>query len=63
MSKDPKFHTVAKAVRLERIQETDEVFIVFQVIDEMFKQRIQNNWEDDVELKLVVKEKDCNANV
>lgn len=55
MSKDPKYHTVAKAVRLERIKETDEVFIVFQVIEENFKQRIQKNWKDDIELKLVDK--------
>lgn len=52
MSKDPKFHTVAKAVRLERDSNTDEVFIVFQVIDEDFKQRIQKHWKDDIELEM-----------
>lgn len=55
MSKDPKYHTVANAVRLERVEETDEVFIVFQITDEDFKQRIQKNWLDDIELKLIGK--------
>lgn len=55
MSKDPKFNTVAKAVRLERIEATDDVFVVFQIVDEDFKQRIQNNWLDDIEL--IIKEK------
>ncbi|HMB99995.1 MAG TPA: hypothetical protein VKN14_03055 [Flavobacteriaceae bacterium] len=57
MSKDPKYHTVAKAVKLERVDSTGEVFVTFRIINEDFKQRLQKNWLDDVELELIIKEK------
>jgi len=56
MSKDPKFHTVAKAIRLECVQETGDVFIIFQIVDEKFKKRIKDEWMDEVEMRLINKD-------
>jgi len=55
MLKDPKFNTVAKAIRLEYVQETGEMYIVFQITDEQFKNRIKADWKSDVELRLIDK--------
>ena len=53
--------TVATAVRMEHNPDTDELFLVFQIVDEDFKRRIKRDWMQDVELKLLgrnlVKEK------
>lgn len=50
--KDPKCHTVAKAVRLEENSKTDETFIVFKIIDTKFKQKVREDWNGDIELVL-----------
>jgi hypothetical protein len=55
MSDDSRFHVVAKAVRLEYLENRDEVYIVFKVIDEQFKKQIQRDWQKDVELRVVGK--------
>lgn len=47
--------TVANAVRVEINTKTDEVYIVFQIIDEDFKKRIKENWNQDIDLKLIGK--------
>lgn len=44
---------VAKAVRLEHDHQTGQVFLVFEIIDERFKQRVKQNWLEDIELELV----------
>ena len=36
--------TVAKLIRLEKSKNKDDLFIVFEVIDEDFKQRIKSDW-------------------
>ena len=43
---------VAKAVRLEVDEKTDEVFLVFQVLDEDFKKRMKRDWNQDIELEI-----------
>lgn len=53
-SKDPKYQTVAKGVRLEVDEDTNEVFIVFKVVDSKFEKHIKNNWLDNIEL--IIKE-------
>jgi len=54
---DPKnkYNVVAKAVRIEHVQQEDRVFIVFEVIDEKFKKRIKEDWTQDIDLKVVDK--------
>lgn len=44
---------VANAVRVEFNPKSDELFIVFQVVDEDFKSKIKENWMQDIELKII----------
>jgi hypothetical protein len=50
------FDTVARAIRMEVDPITGDLYLVFKVIDESFKQRVRDNWMDDVELVLLGKE-------
>ena len=52
MSKDPRYKTVARAVRLEIDEDKGEFFIVFKVTDSQFKKHLRDHWLDDIELKL-----------
>lgn len=45
--------TVARAVRMEVDPITGDLYLVFKVIDESFKQRVRENWNADVELKVL----------
>lgn len=47
--------TVATAVRIEYQEDTGKVFLVFEIIDENFKQRVKADWTKDIDLKLVGK--------
>ena len=51
--KSSNYKIVAEAVRMECDQNSGELFIVFQVIDEDFKKRIKDNWMEDIDLELV----------
>lgn len=51
-----KKDTVARAVRMEIDLNTDDLYLVFKVIDESFKQRVRENWNLDVPLKILGKE-------
>lgn len=44
---------VATAVRMEYDKNNNEVYIVFRIIDEKFKQKVRDSWEDEIELKLI----------
>jgi len=55
MSKDPKFKTVANAIRIEVDKTTDDVFIIFKITDLQFKQKVRESWADDIELELINK--------
>lgn len=48
--------TVATAVRVERDERTDDLYLVFRVTSESFKQRIINDWMQDIEVKLIGKD-------
>lgn len=48
--------TVAKLIRLEKSKNKDDLFIVFEVIDEDFKQRIKSDWLVDIELEIIGKD-------
>lgn len=45
--------TVARGTRMEIDPNTGDLYLVFRVIDEDFKQRVRENWGDDVELKIL----------
>lgn len=45
-------HTVAKLIRVERDSKSNKVHLIFEIIDEKFKQKIINDWTADQELKL-----------
>ncbi len=53
--KNEQFQILAKAVRVESDPEKNELYLVFEVVDESFKKRIKENWMDDIELKLIGK--------
>lgn len=46
---------VAEAIRLEYEETTGELYIVFKVIDEKYKQDLKKNWTNDIEFRLVDK--------
>lgn len=46
---------VAEAVRLEFEEHTGDVFIVFKVKDEKFKQEIKRTWTEDIEYRIIDK--------
>ena len=47
--------TVAVAVRIEHNPDNDELFLVFQIVDEDFKSRIKKDWTQDIDLQLIGK--------
>ena len=51
-----KYETVAKAIRLEVDESKDDVYIIFKIVDERFKQKVRDDWKEDIEVKLVNKE-------
>lgn len=48
-------HCVATAVRIEHDPNSDKVFLVFEVTDPKFKQRIKHDWTQDIELVVIGK--------
>lgn len=44
---------VAEAVRLEFEEKTGDLYIVFKITDEKYKQNIKKTWVDDIEFKLI----------
>lgn len=46
---------VAEAVRLEYEEKTGKLFIVFEVKNEKYKQKIKKNWVEDIEYRLIDK--------
>ena len=53
MDKKSLNHTIAVAVRVEQNFESNELFLVFEVVDEEFKKQIKENWMADIELKII----------
>ena len=56
MKDKDRYHEVATAVRVEYDEHSGEVFLVFKVIDEKFKKRIKNDWNADIDLKVIDKQ-------
>lgn len=46
---------VAEAVRLEFEEKTGDLYIVFKVKDEKFKQEIKKTWIEDIEYRIIDK--------
>jgi len=51
----PNEEVVAEAVRIEFEEKTGKLYIVFEVIDEKYKQDIKKNWTQDIKYKLIDK--------
>jgi hypothetical protein len=47
--------TVAEIARMEHNENTDDLYLVFKVVDEGFKKRIKKDWMEDIELKIIGK--------
>jgi hypothetical protein len=46
-------NTVAKAVRMEYDSKSGTAYIVFEIIDEQFKQKLKKEWEHDIPLVII----------
>jgi hypothetical protein len=46
-------NTVARGIRMEVDPNTGDLYLVFKIIDEDFKQRVREDWSRDVELKIL----------
>jgi len=44
---------VAEACRIEHEEKTGKLFIVFEIINEKYKQEIKKNWTQDIEYRLI----------
>lgn len=45
--------TIARAIRIDIDPLTGDVYLVFKIIDESFKKNVRENWEKDIELKIL----------
>lgn len=52
MKEKDAYKAVATAVRVERDDKTDTMYLVFQVTDEKFKQKVKKDWNQDIDLKI-----------
>jgi hypothetical protein len=44
---------VARAIRLEVDTKSNEMFLVFKIIDETFKNKVRDNWDKNLPLQVV----------
>ena len=51
----PNEQIVAEAVRIEFEEKTGKLFLVFEIINEKYKQDIKTNWTQNIEYKLIDK--------
>ena len=54
--KDGKYEVVGEAVRLEVDELKDDVYIIFKIVDERFKQKVRADFDADIEVKVVNKQ-------
>jgi len=43
---------VAKGIRLEIDPLTGDLYLIFKIVDEQFKQKVREDWENDVEMQV-----------
>ena len=53
MRERDKYQVVAEAVRLEHDPKTDTFYLVFQITDEKFRNKIKKDWTQDIDLRVV----------
>ena len=53
MKEKDKYHIVAEAVRIEHEKATDTFYLVFEITDEKFRNRIKNDWTQDIDLVVI----------
>ena len=49
----PDEHVVGEAVRIEYDEQSGDLYIVFEIKNEKYKQDIKKNWAKDIEFRLV----------
>jgi len=49
----PNEEVVGEAVRIEYEEKSGKLFLVFEIVNEKYKQDIKKNWTQDIEYKLV----------
>ena len=54
--KEAQHKVVATAIRVEVDQKEDENYLVFQIKDEEFKNKIRKDWLQDIDLLLIGKD-------
>lgn len=55
MKEIDKYHEVAVAVRLEHNKNTDTFYLVFEITDEKFRNKIKKDWTQDIDLRVIGK--------
>jgi len=50
------YDTIARGIRMEIDPNTGDLYLVFKVIDEDFKKRVRESWNDDVQLQILGKD-------
>jgi hypothetical protein len=56
MNRNWKNKIVATAIRVELSPKKDQMFLVFEVTDQSFKQMIREDWLQDIDLEIVDKD-------
>lgn len=46
---------IGEVTRIEYIEKDGRLFLVFEIKDEQYKQKIKKNWVEDIEYKLIDK--------
>lgn len=44
---------IAKVIRIEHNPNTDKIYLVFEIVDEHFRQRVKQDWMQDINVKLI----------
>lgn len=55
MNKNALKETVAVAVRVEYRSDSDELYVVFEIVNEDLKKKIKQDWTQDIDFKLIDK--------
>jgi len=51
---------IGEATRMEYDNTTGKLFLVFEIVNEKMKQKLKDDWTQDIEFQLVMKESEKN---
>ena len=51
---------IAEAKRIEYNDATGQLFLVFEIVNEKMKQKLKEDWTQDIEFQLIIKESEKN---